>query len=338
MNFPLISLKITHNTKEQVASVFAYESSFLSHCAKYTASCQNPPSREQRVWHFFGKYLQRKSAFYLLLFSGLLFVFPVDPSFSAEAQTMRTFIATAYYSPLPDQENYYLGSYEKDKRLNGGGERAADGTPVYAGMIAAPKTYPFGTKIELEGLGVVAVHDRGGAIVAAEDGRHAYDRIDIWMGHGDEALKRTIAWGKRELLGKIVDAQTAVDVNLEQIVDAAPKVLDVARKKLRALGYEKTGQDMASMIMQFQLDHGVIAHAGEAGAGNYGPKTTRALAEAYERLMASSPALATATTGDQQDMMARHHEVSARSVSVQSLSPKERAEQIQTVDVGKSGP
>lgn len=120
MNFPLISLKITHNTKEQVASVFAYESSFLSHCAKYTASCQNPPSREQRVWHFFGKYLQRKSAFYLLLFSGLLFVFPVDPSFSAEAQTMRTFIATAYYSPLPDQENYYLGSYEKDKRLNGG--------------------------------------------------------------------------------------------------------------------------------------------------------------------------------------------------------------------------
>jgi 3D (Asp-Asp-Asp) domain-containing protein len=34
-------------------------------------------------------------------------------------------------------------------------------------MIAAPKTYDFGTRIDFDGLGVGIVEDRGGAIVKA---------------------------------------------------------------------------------------------------------------------------------------------------------------------------
>lgn len=110
---------------------------------------------------------------------------------------VKTFTITAYYSPLPCQEYYVTGSYEGDKRLNGNGTNGADGTPVYPGMIAAPKTYAFGTKLHIPGVGNVAVHDRGGAIVPAGSQSQAYDRLDIWMGYGDKGLKRALNWGKR---------------------------------------------------------------------------------------------------------------------------------------------
>ncbi len=53
-------------------------------------------------------------------------------------------------------------------------------------MIAAPKTYDFGTQIFFEGLGLGRVEDRGGAIVEAFVRGQAHDRIDIWVGSGDE--------------------------------------------------------------------------------------------------------------------------------------------------------
>jgi len=110
---------------------------------------------------------------------------------------VKTFKISAYYSPLPCQEKYTTGSYEGDIRLNGSGVNSADGTPVYPGMIAAPKTYSFGTKMDISGIGLVAVHDRGGAIVPANSGRGEYDRLDIWMGYGDKGLQRALNWGKR---------------------------------------------------------------------------------------------------------------------------------------------
>lgn len=110
---------------------------------------------------------------------------------------VSTFIISAYYSPIPGQNKYVTGSYSGDIRLNGGGVRGADGTPVYAGMIAAPKSYPFGTKMEIPGLGIVAVHDRGGAIVTSGARGNAHDRLDVWMGYGDEGLTRALKWGKR---------------------------------------------------------------------------------------------------------------------------------------------
>ncbi|MFA7278185.1 MAG: peptidoglycan-binding protein [Candidatus Gracilibacteria bacterium] len=116
----------------------------------------------------------------------------------------RVFETTAYYSPLPNQQKYVTGSYASDIRLNGRGTNGADGTPVYPGMVAAPSVYPFGTKMRIPGIGTVAVHDRGGAIVASQDSTH-HDRLDIWMGFGDKGLSRALTWGRRtvsiELLG-----------------------------------------------------------------------------------------------------------------------------------------
>ena len=109
----------------------------------------------------------------------------------------KTFIISAYYSPLPCQMRYVTGSYNGDIRLNGGGKRGADGTFVYPVMIAAPRTYDFGTKMDIPEVGIVAVHDRGGAIRPADGSALLYDRLDIWMGYGDKGLERALRWGKR---------------------------------------------------------------------------------------------------------------------------------------------
>lgn len=126
----------------------------------------------------------------------------------------QTFVISAYYSPLPCQNKYVTGSYEGDIRLNGGGVHGADGTPVFPGMIAAPRTYDFGTKIYIPGVGITEVHDRGGAIVTAGNRGHAYDRLDIWMGYGDKGLKRALNWGKRTIDSTVYGPNDAVAVEI----------------------------------------------------------------------------------------------------------------------------
>lgn len=111
----------------------------------------------------------------------------------------RDFVITAYYSPLSGQCCYVTGSEATDRDLNGHGTHGADGTAVYAGMAAAPKSYPFGTRIELPGIGNITVHDRGGAIV--EQG--VSDRLDIWMGAGEEGLARALAFGVQRVRGTV---------------------------------------------------------------------------------------------------------------------------------------
>lgn len=120
------------------------------------------------------------------------------------AQAPRSFVVSAYYSPLPDQKIYMRGSYEADVKLNGNGTNGASGKEVFPGMLAAPKTYPFGTKIWLKGIGLGVVHDRGGAIVVAGKRGHAYDRIDVWMGEGEIGLRRALTWGVRTVQGMII--------------------------------------------------------------------------------------------------------------------------------------
>lgn len=86
----------------------------------------------------------------------------------------------------------------------------ADQTPVYDGMLAAPKTYAFGTKIYIPSLGIGTVHDRGGAIVE----KSGYDRIDVWMGYGDEGLTRALNWGMRMVEGTIYPINENLEDNL----------------------------------------------------------------------------------------------------------------------------
>lgn len=130
---------------------------------------------------------------------------------SSQPGEKRQLLVTAYYSPLPDQSFYIKGSFEADVRLNGRGTNGADGTEVYIGMLAAPKTYPFGTRVRIPGLGVGEVHDRGGAILA----RKNYDRIDVWMGHGEEGLARALNWGSRLVEGEVFFTAHQVEPGLD---------------------------------------------------------------------------------------------------------------------------
>jgi len=130
----------------------------------------------------------------------------------------KTFIISAYYSPLPGQYRYVTGSYQGDIRLNGRGTNGADGTPVFPGMVAAPKTYAFGTRLYIPGIGMTAVHDRGGAIVkAAEEGQSGpkHDRLDIWMGYGDRGLERALQWGLRTVDVSVYGVDKSITVSVE---------------------------------------------------------------------------------------------------------------------------
>ncbi len=136
-----------------------------------------------------------------------------------DASYEQHFTITAYYSPLPDQCCYIKGSFEADKILNGNGTNGADGTPVYPGMLAAPKTYVFGTVVELPGIGVLTVHDRGGAIVEGSDTH----RLDIWMGSGEEGLARALAFGVRRVTGTVHPVGSAQpEENIDLTAFAAP--------------------------------------------------------------------------------------------------------------------
>lgn len=75
-------------------------------------------------------------------------------------------------------------------------------------MLAGPKTYKFGTKIFFPDLGVGTVDDRGGAIVSSGSRGYSADRIDIWMGSGEDGLRRALTWGKRTIEGQILSGDS----------------------------------------------------------------------------------------------------------------------------------
>lgn len=160
------------------------------------------------------------------------------PSVTAiDAPREQDFVVTAYYSPLPGQCCYVRGSLEADQILNGRGTHAADGTPVYAGMAAAPASYAFGTRLVLPGLGVFTVHDRGGAINEWTDAH----RIDLWVGSGEEGLARALAFGVRRMRGTVYPRGT--DAPGEQFsVERLSAPFEVLRP------YVATGQSLPSAL------------------------------------------------------------------------------------------
>jgi len=160
---------------------------------------------------------------------------PVFADETALTSSPQKFIVTAYYSPLPNQSFYLKGSYEADIRLNGNGTHGASGKAVYEGMLAGPKTYAFGTKVYLEGLGIGTVDDRGGAIVSAGSRGYDADRLDIWMGQGEEGLRRALSWGKRSVMGNIipkeeVPADASLDISKVKIVKISTKLQNISSK------------------------------------------------------------------------------------------------------------
>ncbi len=177
----------------------------------------------------------------------------ISPAFADEtiSNEQKTFIVTAYYSPLPDQSFYLKGSYEADIRLNGKGTHGASGKWVYPGMLAGPKSYAFGTKVYLEGLGVGTVDDRGGAIVASGSRGYDADRLDIWMWQGEEGLRRALSWGKRRVTGKILEKDTEGEVIDFSQVQIAQISATAYQKQL-----EKKNADVAEVVNIFSMSIG----------------------------------------------------------------------------------
>ncbi len=128
----------------------------------------------------------------------------------------RYFYITAYYSPVPGQKRYTTWSYRWDIRLNWEWKLTASKKKVFAWVLAAPRNYVYGTKIEFEWLWIWVVEDRWWAIVNSWERWYEYDRIDIWMGYWDEGLRRALKWGKRKVKWKIVPDLREVSIEFDE--------------------------------------------------------------------------------------------------------------------------
>lgn len=220
-------------------------------------------------------------------------------SFQAYASGEETsFVVTAYYSPLPGQIRYTTGSFAGDVRLNGEWVTTASGNWVFPGLLAGPANYPFGTKIYFKWYGVGVVEDRGWAIVKAWERGHSFDRIDIWMGYGDEWLSRALSWGTRTIEWKIVVPSAQVSINFGESTIGTLTKLDVNPesnntqdiKKLQEIFVKADlydGQisgrynDIQDILIDFQIDNNIISSINDISAGWYGPKTISALRKTY---------------------------------------------------------
>jgi peptidoglycan hydrolase-like protein with peptidoglycan-binding domain/3D (Asp-Asp-Asp) domain-containing protein len=208
----------------------------------------------------------------------------------------QDFTLTAYYSPLPNQCCYVMGSYEADVKMNGNGTHGADGTPVYPGMLAGPPSYPFGTRIVLPGLGIATVHDRGGAI-QLQDKSH---RLDVWVGTGEEGLARALAFGVKHIRGTVYPV--AAKQPAESLgVDALPSPLTMLRPYMTGdvtlldlqpkLGEKSVGVEM---LQQKLKDLGYFP---AAVTGSFGPATRDALQQFYKDAGLEDSADAVSETG-----------------------------------------
>lgn len=241
----------------------------------------------------------------LITLMGLGNIFPFFESYAfANNESVETyFIVTAYYSPLPDQDFYITGDYEKEVILNGEWIRGASWKGVFPGMLAAPKKYNFGTKIELEWIGVGSVEDRGWAIVEAWKRGYEYDRIDVWMWYGEEWLKKALSWGKRKVKGKVLNTWET-NINLNNIktlnyalsyakksdtsifskwigIESEKEDIKDLQKILQKNGYytwEIDGtynKEIINSVFSFQIKKGIITSANDFWAWYWGNKTRK---------------------------------------------------------------
>jgi peptidoglycan hydrolase-like protein with peptidoglycan-binding domain/3D (Asp-Asp-Asp) domain-containing protein len=201
-----------------------------------------------------------------------------SPVYAAEEPYHQEFVVTAYYSAKPNQCCYFRGNYDDEITFNGRGTNGADGTPVYPGMIAAPPTYAFGTRITLDGLGTATVHDRGSRIIEWGEDLH---RIDIWMGYGEEGLARALAWGVRRVKGTVypVGWDTAPTENLALSTFPADTGLLATLPKpdpLKVLMLAKAGDDSVA-VRALQSNLQSIGYFKGSITGTFGDVTRQSL-------------------------------------------------------------
>ncbi len=145
----------------------------------------------------------------VLLSVMLSFIVGFTRAFDVSECEERNFTVTAYYSPESGQIFYYKPSFQDEVILNGEWYVWASGKKVFNGMLAGPATYPFWSVIYFPWLGVGEIADRGGAIVLSGERGQSADRIDIWMGRGEEWLIRALTFGKKSMTWYFCNTSTS---------------------------------------------------------------------------------------------------------------------------------
>lgn len=219
------------------------------------------------------------------------------------------FVVTAYYSPLPNQKNYLTGNYESEIRLNWAWIRGASWKWVFSGMLAWPKTYAFWTKIYLEWLGVWEISDRWWAIVTAWNRWYSHDRLDVWVGYGDEWLQRALYWWKRTVKWNIIDSNSTVTLDYNKILSPnwatswlkpkedvftyslwidsdlyKVKKLQQFFKDLWLYFWEINwiyNDEIISIVYNFQIDNEILSSKNDAWSGYWGNITRDKFKKAY---------------------------------------------------------
>lgn len=221
------------------------------------------------------------------------------------ADEMQTFIVTAYYSPLPDQDYYLKWNYEDEIKLNWRWLRWASWMEVFNWMLAGPSKYPFWTKIYLEWFWTWIIADRWWAIVEAGQRWYDSDRIDVWMWKWDEWLKKALAWWKRKVKWRVIEmwTQTITDTKSVSVNYTAPNYVssdniykinvwpDSSSDKITKLQTKlkelwlykwtidwKYNNELKSVIINFQIDNWIIKNKNEYWAWYFWAKTRQKMA------------------------------------------------------------
>lgn len=231
----------------------------------------------------------------------------------------KTFIVTAYYSPLANQKKYITWSFYWDKKLNWEWHTTASWKPVKIWTLAAPKNYPYWTKIYFKNFWIATVEDRWWAIVKAWVKWHEHDRIDIWMWYWDKWLQRALKWWKREIKWKIVWSDNkvniqfsdnwllnekyktenikklpkeiatifkywAIKVNQDKPDEKEVKKLQKLFKKLNLYKWKISWKykDIENDLIAFQMKIWVIRKRTDWGAGHFWEKTKSAMITYFE--------------------------------------------------------
>ncbi len=178
----------------------------------------------------------------------------ITHAFDFSACEERGFTVTAYYSPESGQVFYYKSSFEEEVTLNGEWHVGASGKQVFNGMLAWPASYVFGSIIYFPGFGVGEIADRGGAIVVSWEKEQSFDRIDIWMGKGEQWLIRALTFGKKNMIGYFCDDSivktTPKDSLLRDNVPTFKNFFDIA---LRIQQLEEGRKDIRTRTLQKYL-------------------------------------------------------------------------------------
>ncbi len=227
----------------------------------------------------------------------LMFLLWINLASAGYLHQERTFVVTAYYSPLPNQQAYITWTYEWDVLNNWTWKDTASWMEVFEWILAAPSNYPFWTKIYFEWYGVWVVEDRGWAIVNEGENWEVWDRIDIWMWYGDEWLQRAINWGKRTVKWIIVSNDTDLSINFSEsdyykvyklavYPDSSSEEVRTLQEVFANLGLYSWNMDwlyssIKDTLIKFQVDNGVIESETSFWAWNFWNQTRATMIEKF---------------------------------------------------------